>query len=198
MKLRKCIPVLAAVLVFSTMHVFAVEVRTDYDHKVSFAKYKTYSWVKVETPDAIWDQRVKDEIDKTLAAKGWTQVVSGGDVSVVAIGTTRERPTLETFYNGFDSWRWGGFGTPTTTVDNYTEGTLVVDMLDTATERLIWRGSASDLLSSKPEKNIEKLEKAVKNMLEKFLRNPNSDEPRRPVPLEELCALVQRLGREKE
>jgi hypothetical protein len=90
-------------------------------------------------------------------------VPSGGDVSIVAVGTTRDKPTLETFYNGFDGWGWGGFGdaVATTTVEHYKEGKLVLDMFDTNTKKLIWRGSATEILSDKPEKNIDKLQKAV-------------------------------------
>jgi hypothetical protein len=153
---------------------FAQEIRTDYDHHVDFSKYRTYSWAKVETPDSIWDERVKEAVDKALAAKGWTQVPSGGDVSVVALGTTHEKPTLQTFYNGFDGWFWGGFGDATTYVEKYEVGTLIIDMFDTKTKKLIWRSSANDVLSSKPEKNIKKLDKAVQKMFEHFPPHPGN------------------------
>ena len=71
---------------------FPQEIRTDYDHHINFSQYKTYSLAKIETPDSIWDERVKEAIDRTLAAKGWAQVPSGGSVSVVAVGTTHENP----------------------------------------------------------------------------------------------------------
>jgi hypothetical protein len=168
MKHRLYFLMLVTSLLVLVTSVFAEEIRTDYDHHVNFSEYKTYSWAKVETSDSIWDERVKEAVDKELAAKGWTQVPSGGDVSVVAIGTTRTKPTLRTFYDGFDGWYWGGFGGATTYVENYTEGTLVVDMFDSKSKKLIWRGSASDVLSSKPEKNIKKLDKAVQKMFERF------------------------------
>ena len=79
-----------------------------------------------------------------------------------------ENPTWETFYNGFDGWLWSGFADATTYVEHYTEGTLVVDMFDTKTKKLIWRGSASDVLSGKPEKDEKKLDKAVSKMFERF------------------------------
>ena len=39
---------------------------------------------------------------------------------------------------------------------------------DTKTEKLIWRGTASDTLSSKPEKNEDKLDKSVSEMFKHF------------------------------
>lgn len=156
--------VLLAIATFA----FSREVRVDYDHHADFSHYRTYSWAKVETPNSLWDERVKDAIDKALQAKGWTPVPSGGDVSIVAVGTTNEKLTLHTFYDGFDGWLWGGFGDATTYEDTYQVGTLILDMFDSGTKKLIWRGSATDVLSSKPDKNVKDLEKSVDKMFERF------------------------------
>lgn len=151
-------------------------ISTDYDHKVNFVNFKTYSWGKLETANSIWNERVKSAVDTQLAAKGWTQVPSGGDVVVNAFGKTHPEHTINTFYDGFGGgWRWrgfGGFGTSTTTVDTYKVGTLVVDMFDPNTKDLIWRGVATDTLSSNPEKNTKKLDGEVHKMFEHF--PPNS------------------------
>ena len=97
---------------------------------------------------------------------------SGGDVAIVAIETTQNQQSLNTFYNGFGGgWRWrgfGGFGDATTTTQNYKVGTLVVDLFDTRTKTLIWRGSASDTLSDKSDKNIKNLDKGVQKMFDHF------------------------------
>jgi len=47
-------------------------------------------------------------------------------------------------------------------------GTLVVDLFDTGAKRLIWRGSASDTLSDKSDKNIKNLNSDVHRMFERF------------------------------
>ena len=157
--------ILAALLLIAAA---AAKTTTDYDHKLNFGNYKTYSWGKVETADSLWDQRVKDAVDNQLAAKGWTQVPSGGDVLVNAFGKTQEEHTLNTFYNGFPGWRWGGFGDSTTTVDTYKVGTLVVDLFDANTRNLIWRGTASDTLASNPDKNTRKLDSNVQKLFKHF------------------------------
>src|SRR5436309_4793183 len=82
--------------------------------------------------------RIKDAVNAALAAKGWTQVDSGGDVSVVAMEITKNQQTLNTFYDGFGGgWRWGGFGDATTTTETYKVGTLVVDLFDAKAKNLI-------------------------------------------------------------
>ena len=56
----------------------------------------------------------------------------------------------------------------TTTTDTYKVGTLVVDLFDTKTKKLLWRGSSSDTLSNNSTKNIKNLDKGVVKMFKKF------------------------------
>lgn len=158
------------IVLLATTASFAQQVKTDYDRTADFTQYKTYSWEKVQTPDPLWVNRIEGAVNAALAAKGWTQVPSGGNVSIVAVEMTRNQQTLDTFYNGFGGgWRWGGgFGDATTTVENYKVGTLVVDLFDTSSKKLVWRGSSSDTLSDKSDKNIKNLDKAVQKMFAHF------------------------------
>src|SRR5712671_997155 len=86
---------------------FAQHIKTDFDHQANFAQYKTYSWQEIKPANSLWDARIKNAVDAQLAAKGWTQVDSGGDVAIVAIKTTKTERTLQTFYNGFGGGRVG-------------------------------------------------------------------------------------------
>src|SRR5258708_5369096 len=151
---------------------WAQQVKTDFDRTADFAQYKTYSWEKVQTPDPLWVDRIKQAVNASLAAKGLTPVDSGGDVAVVAMETTQNQNTLNTFYDGFGGgWRWrgmGGMGDATTTVETYKVGTLVIDLFDANSKKLIWRGSSSDTLSDKSDKNIKTLDKGVKKMFDHF------------------------------
>jgi|SRR6516162_2356837 len=156
----------------------AQQVKTDYDRGANFTQYKTYSWEHVKTKDPLDVDRIKDAVNAALAAKGWTQVNSSGDVSIVAIEMTRDQKTLNTFYDSFGGgWGWrrfggggfgDGFGESTTTTDTYTVGTLVVDLFDTKTKQLIWRGSSSDTLSNNSDKNIKNLKKGAEKMFKNF------------------------------
>jgi hypothetical protein len=145
------------------------KIATDYDHRANFARYKTYSWAKVQTTSSLWDERVKTAVDGQLAAKGWEQVPSGGDVEVSAQAATRDQQEFNTLYDSFGGRRrFGGFGTSTTTVDTYKVGTLIVDVFDASTKNLVWRGVASDTLSDKADKNIKKLDQNVQKMFKHF------------------------------
>jgi hypothetical protein len=157
----------------------AQQVKTDYDRSADFSQYKTYSWEKVHTQNPLWVDRIKSAVDSTLAANGWTRVESGGNVSIVAMEMTKDHQTLNTYYDDFGGgwgWRRGGgfgdgFGTSTTTEETYRVGTLVVDLFDAKTKKLIWRASASDTLSDKSDKNIKNLDKGVQKMFNRFPPN---------------------------
>ncbi len=168
MKIHKTIALSIAMVVLSAIASTAQQVRTDYDHAAKFVQYQTYSWESVRTKDPLWVDRIKSAVNSALSAKGWTEVKSGGDVSIMAMEVTRNHQTLNTFYDGLGGWRWGGFGEATTTTETYKVGTLVVDLFDTHTKKLIWRGSSSDTLSSKADKNIKNLDKGVVKMFKHF------------------------------
>ena len=126
MKLQNTMLVSITTFFVLTAASFAQQVKTDYDHNANFAQYRTYSWEKVQTRDPLLVNRIKDAVNGALTAKGWTQVNSGGDVSIVAMEITQNQQTLNTFYDGFGGgWRWGGFGDATTTTETYKVGSLV-------------------------------------------------------------------------
>jgi len=174
MKLQRIAFVLIGMMFLFAGKSLAQQVKTDYDRSTNFGQYKTYSWAQVKTKDALDVDRIKAAVNATLAAKGWTQVDSGGDVSIVAIEITQNQQTLNTFYDGFGGgWGWrrfggGGFGEATTTTETYKVGTLIVDLFDAKTKQLIWRGTSSDTLSNNSDKNIKNLDKGVDKMFKKF------------------------------
>jgi Domain of unknown function (DUF4136) len=174
MKLQRMVLILMGMMFVFAGKLSAQDVKTDYDHNANFTQYKTYSWEQVKTKDPLFVDRIKSAVNAALTAKGWTQVNSGGDVSIIAIQTTQDQQTLNTFYDGMGGgWGWrrfggGGFGEATTTTETYKVGTLIVDLYDAKTKQLIWRGSSSDTLSNNSDKNTKNLDKGVEKMFKKF------------------------------
>ena len=169
MKLTSKLTTAASMMLVLASVSLAQQVKTDYDRSTNFGEYRAYSWQNVNTRDPLMVDRIKSAVNAALTAKGWTEVPSGGDVAVVAIETTQNQQTLDTFYSGFGGgWRWGGLGNATTTVETYKVGTLVVDIFDANNKKLIWRGSARDPLSNNSDKNIKELDKGVSKMFNHF------------------------------
>jgi hypothetical protein len=150
---------------------FAQKVTTDYSKTADFAQYKTFKWIKEpKTTDPLMRERVINEINSALAAKGLKLVTSDADLCIAAHNATTEERSLNTFYNGFGGgWRWGGgFGSATTTVNTYEVGTLIVDIFDAKTKDAVWRGTSTKTLSDNPQKNADNLNKSVEKMFKNF------------------------------
>jgi hypothetical protein len=174
MKVQRVVFALMAMMFLFAGKSPAQQVKTDYDRSADFSQYKTYSWGQVKTQDPLYVDRIKSSVNAALAARGWTQVDSGGEVSIVAMEITRNQQTLNTFYDGFGGgWGWrrfggGGLGEATTTTETYKVGTLVVDLFETKTKKLLWRGTSSDTLSNNSDKNIKNLDKGVEKLFKQF------------------------------
>jgi hypothetical protein len=84
----------------------AQRVQTSYDHGADFFGHETYTWMQMSVSHSLLDQRLKDMVISSLAAKGLTQVSSGGELGVFAAGTSETRQKLITLCNGSE----GGWG----------------------------------------------------------------------------------------
>jgi hypothetical protein len=170
--MKKIYSLLVLLLLLGSMRAFAADINTDYDHATNFSQYKTYSWIKVQAGDSLWADRIQQDVDAQLAAKGWTKVAANGNASVSALETTQNQNTLETFYDGFGGgWRWrggGGMGMATTTTDVTKVGTVVVDVFDSQSKQLIWRGTESADLSGHSDKNAKSLAKNLETLFKHF------------------------------
>jgi hypothetical protein len=150
----------------------AQKITTDYNREANFSQYKTFMWLKQpRTGNPLVQQRIVDDVNAALEARGLKLVTSDADVGIAVHAATQEERTLNTFYDGFGGgWRWrgGGFGTATTTVQTYEVGTLVVDVFDAHTKEAVWRGTSEKTLSGNPEKNAANLNKAIDKMFRNF------------------------------
>jgi len=180
----------ALVIIVSTA--FAHKIRVDFDHDTHFSRYKTYHWVQpaysgpeqVQFPNQLMEERVTGFIDKALAARGLKRVTNGADLLINYRINVTEQPVVSTFYSGpGPGWGWGwasgwgsgwgpgagwGSGVATTTLQTYYEGTLVINMVDAKENQLVFQGTSTQAVSSRPQKNTKKLAKAVDEVFEKF------------------------------
>jgi hypothetical protein len=71
-------------------------------------------------------------------------------------------------------WYWGGYGgyggmgSSTTRVRTYNQGTIVIDMWDAKAKELVWRGIVTDTISDNPQKNIDKINKGLARVFERY------------------------------
>jgi hypothetical protein len=155
----------------------AQDISRDWDKAYDFSKIKTFK-IEIGTSwnNQLSENRVLNEITQTLQEKGWKKVddQTKANALVVIHGATQVKHEINSFYSGggagWGGWGYGGggFGTGTTTVSDYVVGTLVVDIFEVGTKKLLYRGSASDELSKDPPKNQKKVEKASEKLFKDF------------------------------
>lgn len=153
---------------------FAQKVTVDYDDQADFTKISTYAWqVGTPIPNQLMDQRVIAAVDYHLSMKGYQKVESNPDVYVTYHAATKEEQTVTTSSFGYGGGRGmrrygGGMGSSTSRVHTYVKGTLVVDIWNAKEKTLMWRGTSTDTLSDKPEKNEKKINKGAEKMFKDF------------------------------
>ena len=146
----------------------SMKVATDYDRAANFAPLKTYSWRPgTPLPNPLMSERVIAAVDAQLKAKGLTRVESGGDVTVTYHASSEKNMDVQSFSSGGAYSCWGGC-TTSTTVTPVHVGTLIVDVVDTKSDKMLWRGSVNDTISSNPSENEKKVNEGVKKMFANF------------------------------
>ena len=145
-----------------------MKVSTDYDRAANFSSFKTYSWrAGTPLPNPLNAERLVSAIDANLKAKGFTKVDSGGVVTVTYQASAFYSVDVQSFQSGGPYSCWGGC-TTSTTVTPVTIGTVIVDIVDTKANKMLWRGSATDTVSGDPKENEGKIQEGVHRMFEKF------------------------------
>ena len=164
----KIVKLAALALVMSTAAAYAQKVNVDSDPAAPFASYKTYAWTAgTPAPVALSEQRLHAAVDAKLAGEGLAMNTTAPDLIVSTHVSTKDKQEL--IANGFGDGPWGfGGGFGGATVETFVEGTLVVNLYDAKTKKMVWRGVATATASDKPTKNTEKINKALDKMFEKY------------------------------
>jgi hypothetical protein len=173
-----CRVITAAILMLPAIAA-AQDVKIDFDKAYNFAPVKTYSiTLGTKWGNDLSERRVLAEFDEAIAAKGWTKAASNPDVQVVLHGATQTKRNASTFYSGMGGYGgygyggFGGMGTSSTVVNEYKVGMLVVDIFDSTSKKLIFRGTAEDEISDNAERNQKRIEKASTKMFKDFPPKP--------------------------
>ena len=153
---------------------WAQDVHYNFMPGTNFSKYHTYKWIKLPrnvVPDQLIDQEITRSIDWQLAEKGLSKTDSDkADLYIGYQGAIDREKQWTGFGDGFGPWGLDGMGMATATSSTIQNGTLVVDMYDPATKQLVWTGQATKTLSPShnPQKNVERLDSAVKKLLKDY------------------------------
>jgi hypothetical protein len=163
--------VLAVLTLLSCSTTSRVTVKTDYEHGVSFGKYHTYAIDPAPTGLGPSTQAVLQSTLRTsLAARGFKET-SPGNASLYIVSTVYTRQKVDvmptggvTLYRSSNGQYRPGNVALNADVQQYTEGSLVIDFVDTKTHQLVFRGLAQAVAST-AQRNAAAVQDAVNRIV---------------------------------
>lgn len=161
----------------------------DYDTERLLTGMTAYRWIEPALDEradsqklgyqfeALMDQRVHNAVDGVLQTRGFQRVDSDKTdvdflVNYITSQKTRreERQVTTSFGYGFSPW---GLGVSTDSrVQEYEEGSLIIDIIDPETKQVVWRGRSRARIQDdlSPERRTARINEAVAKILEGFPR----------------------------
>jgi hypothetical protein len=146
---------------------------SDWDQTADFSRYRTFAWFdhagadrQPQRPDPILDGRIRRAIAQALLDKGLEQT-SPQSADLLVTYYTSIRQEVRMYTTGYGYGYWGGWGMSTTQPYVYEEGTMIIDLVDSARGQLVWRGTLTKALGSGPPSD-ETVQKAVRKVLVDF------------------------------
>ncbi len=133
-----------------------LKVGYDYDKQADFTKYKTYAFSEdaLQLPvNQLNRDRIISAVEAEMAAKGFTKSDTPDVLIDLQVKAKQETEATATntgggMYGGRYGFAYGyGYGgTTQITYNDYVVGSLFVNMVDSATEKIVWQGRGSKTL----------------------------------------------------
>jgi hypothetical protein len=155
-----------ALILLGTGAAAAQDISNDYS-KADFAHFKTYAWASGHSvADESLNQSIVSSIDGQLSAKGLTKVSPGEYPDVlVSYDVVFDRDIRGMgFRDGLRNLRWRS-GSKYVLM-----GMLVVNLVDSRTGVMVWRGMASGVVdaNASPEKHDKKIHEVVQKIFRSY------------------------------
>ena len=153
------------------------------DPSVDFSNYQTYAFLSDVAEDksqyeSIERAYLKNAVGREMSQRGFKKDNANPDVVINFAVQTQEKlqsrsvPTggYDFGYDPFYDVYGPGWGTTyTTRIDQYTEGKLVIDMIEVEGRRVVWQGSTKGRLTDKALQNYQvTLDEAVTEIFAEF------------------------------
>jgi len=148
-----------------------------FDQTVNFQNYKTYTFVNTTgARNPIVNDTIVNAVVREFTARGLTRVESNADLRVSYVAATG--PELQVasvpFYTTVNPVYSGMIGGSASTMWDVQTGTLVIDLWDNKTDRVVFRGSAKDMLERAPSADMiadaKSVSKKINNGIAKIFK----------------------------
>jgi hypothetical protein len=163
----------------------SVDVRTVTNPDANLAALRTFNVMQHPTPpsaaaetandpmlvNSVSSQALRSDVFKGLENRGYT-VSKTPDFVVAYYASAKQKLDVTNWDYGYPFHGYGWWGPPEQTVTQYTEGTVIIDVLDPANKTLLWRGQGVASISNDEAKYEQELWKTVTAILQKFPAAP--------------------------
>lgn len=146
----------------------SLQVKTEQDLEADFSRYHTYAWIAgVPGRDPSLESQIQTAVDRELPFKRLHRVEKGSspDLYVSICVTVDEERVVQPDQWGYDVGAVGVSGSRANVL-TVPRGTLLVDLIDSGSRRLVWRGQASEAVSR--EASEETIRKAVREIFRPY------------------------------
>jgi hypothetical protein len=168
-RMLNVIGVLLSLLVIATQ---AQTVQSDYDRTFNFSSLKTFGFAVQRRSDkdalagdTLNEGRIRAAMESQLIANGFRTENERPDFVIAYYVTTKNKLNVQDYSYGPPRW----FGGRDIRVNQYSEGTLMVDFIDVKTNQVIWRGRASGTLELKSVD--KKINKSAEKLVKQFVKD---------------------------
>ena len=167
-----------------------MQISSDHDPSISFAGLKTYNWIPEpqkatgdpRIDDPFIERRIRDAVDNQLAAQGYNKQAAGTPDFLIGYHVALDKKlavsTMNEYYGTVVGPRWHHstprwYGSETYVYD-YDEGSLILDIIEAGTRKLLWRGSARARVdtTASAERKTKRINEAVQRILAQFPPKP--------------------------
>src|SRR5574338_1654802 len=147
----------------------SIDVKTDFDQSVDFTKFRTFAFAGMTDlnrtgllSNHLTRKRIETAVERELAKKSLTQVglEQHPDLFVHYWVGVKDKQRLETTGPTMGAYGWhgrygygAGYGGVTTY--EYREGTLIMDLIESTKNELVWRATMAANLGETAQENIE-------------------------------------------
>ena len=118
--------------------------------------------------NSIANRVIRERIVRSFQDRGYTLDERNADFGVAFYASTREKLDVDTWDYGYPVRLGWPINPAVQGVSQYTEGSVVVDVVRLGSRQLLWRGEGRAALSDDPSDNVTQLAKAAAAIIDKF------------------------------
>lgn len=173
-----------------------VKVTNDWDKKVDFNQFKTYSLYPWDRQN---DQVINDYDKQTIITaikgemekRGYTFMEDKGELVVSAFVIVEDKTSYQAYSNHYAGWAgygggWGyaggvgfyGYGPVNTSTviygTDYEQGTLIIDIFNFKDKRLVWQGIGTGEITNDLDKRDRRLPETITSIFRRYPVTPKS------------------------